>query len=81
MTKYIKILMDLAEFKEEDIQDNSALFLFIDLHNESYISFTRFTFSVIFPEYLYLNKLKLMTKPVQKHIRYIKCIFFTSTDR
>lgn len=49
--------MDLAEFKEEDIQDNSALFLFIDLHNESYISFTRFTFSVIFPEYLYLSKL------------------------
>ena len=68
MTKYIKILMDLAEFKEEDIQDNSALFLFIYLHNESYISFTRFTFSVIFPEYLYLNKLKLMAKSIQKHI-------------
>ena len=52
--------MYLAEFKEEDIQDNNALFLFIYLHNESYISFTRFTFSVIFPEYLYLSKLKLM---------------------
>ena len=68
MTKYIKILMDLAEFKEEDIQDNSALFLFMDVHNESYISFTRFTFSVIFPEYLYLSKLKLMAKSIQKHI-------------
>lgn len=60
--------MDLAEFKEEDIQDNSALFLFMDVHNESCIFFTRFTFSVIFPEYLYLNKLKLMAKPIQKHI-------------
>ena len=60
--------MDLAEFKEEDIQDNSALFLFMDVHNESYISFTPFTFSVIFPEYLYLSKLKLMAKSIQKHI-------------
>lgn len=69
MTKYIKILMDLAEFKEEDIQDNSAIFLFMDVHNKSYtISFTRFTFSVIFPEYLYLSKLKLMAKSIQKHI-------------
>lgn len=60
--------MDLAEFKEEDIQDNSALFLFMDVHSESYISFTRFTFSVIFPEYLYLSMLKLMAKSIQKHI-------------
>ena len=55
--------MDLAEIKEEDIQDNSALFLFMDVH-KSYISFTPFTFSVIFPEYLYLSKLKVIVPTI-----------------